>query len=308
MTRGLRVWSSIWPLLPLLAGCPQGFGRAIGLSDSGTFAGHYFLQAQAGVPGHTVSGTVVNSVTGEPISRALVQIGGQFAALTDHDGHFEFNGVEQGSVVPWATKPGYFPQNQSRIFDNTGSQSSDAPVIVKLVPEAIISGTVTGQDGTPLEGIQVQVRTLAVQDGLSRWRQRQGTRTNSEGQYRFAELEAGTYAVTTGFHTEGLADSQSAVAYVPARYPPPGGSETSADSAMTLHPGDHSQADLSPEVERLYPVTGTISGSGEGRGASFRVETVAGEEIAPMVRFYPRTNEFRLMLPAGTFQVTATAI
>jgi hypothetical protein len=280
------------------------------VSNSESVTGHYFFQAQAGVSGRTVHGTVVNSVTGEPIYRALVQVGGQFAALTDHEGHFEFDGVEAGSVVPWAMKPGYFANNQNRVFDIAGSispQSSDAPVILKLIPEAVISGTVTGQDGTPLEGIPVQLRMLGVQDGLSRWRQRQGTRTNSEGQYRFAELEAGTYAVTTGFHTEGLEDSQSAVAYVPTRYPPPGGSTSSGDSGIVLRAGDHGQADLTPAVERLYPVTASIDGPRQGRGASFRVETPSGDEITPMLRFYPRMNEYRLMLPTGSYTVTATA-
>ena len=260
---------------------------------------------------HTVRGTVVNSVTGEPLYRALVQIGGQYAALTDHEGQFEFQGVTMPGIPPWAMKPGYFASDRFATFTTTTAASTSAPsdsesLIVKLVPEAIISGTVTGQDGAPLEGIPVQLRTLAIQDGLARWRQRQGTRTNSEGQYRFAELEAGKYQVTTGFHTEGLADSQAALAYIPARFPG-GGASSSTESAIVLAPGDHSVADLSPDVEKLFPVTGTISGYGESRGVSFRAETPSGEEFTPMARFTPRNGEFRVMLPGGSYQVTATA-
>jgi hypothetical protein len=145
-----------------------------------------------------------------------------------------------------------------------------------------------------------------VQDGLSRWQQRAQTRTNAEGQYRFAELEAGKYAVSTGFHTDGLAEAESTVAYIPARYPASGGNVSSSAPAIVLKPGDHNIADLSPEVARLFPVTGTIGGYSEARGLGFHIETSSGDEITPMSHFTPRTGEFRLMLPEGSFQVTAT--
>ena len=58
----------------------------------------------------TVSGTVVNSVTGEPISRALVQMNGmvQRVAMTESDGRFHFEGLPEAQVVFMAHKPGYF--------------------------------------------------------------------------------------------------------------------------------------------------------------------------------------------------------
>ena len=48
---------------------------------------------------------------------------------------------------------------------------------------------------------------------------------------------------------------------------------------MVLKPGDHAVADLNPDVEKLFPVTGTIAGYGESRGVGFRVETASGEEF-----------------------------
>ena len=299
MNRRLRVTGSCWLLFASLACCHVAFAQDLSTG---------LLQSSSA--SHTVRGTVVNSVTGEPIYRALVQIGGQYAMLTDHEGHFEFNGVTLQGIPPWAMKPGYFSQdrfNRFRPLDTSNPSEPDSELIVKLVPEAIISGTVTGQDGNPLEGIPVQLKTLAVQDGLSRWRPRQQTRTNSEGQYRFAELEAGKYEITTGFHTEGLADSESSLAYIPARYPPPGGGSSSSETALVLNPGDHVVADLNPDVEKLFPVTGTINGYGESRGVAFRVETASGEEFTPTARFTPRSGEFRVMLPGGAYQVTATA-
>jgi hypothetical protein len=58
---------------------------------------------------HTVSGQVVNSVTSEPIARARVQVGTQRAALTDHDGRFQFDDISEDSYA-FASKPGYFAE------------------------------------------------------------------------------------------------------------------------------------------------------------------------------------------------------
>lgn len=305
---GLRILMGAFLLLPAYASgqCQEVPGNGV-VGASGLLG----QTPMADQSPRTIRGTVVNSVTGEPIFRALVQVGGQYAALTDHDGHFEFDGVTLSGIPPWAMKPGYFSQDRFNRFvpissDNGVSQSA-AEMIIKLVPEAIVSGTVTGQDGNPIEGIPVQLKTLITQEGLARWRPRMQTRTNAEGQYRFAELEAGKYIVTTGFHVEGLADSPAAAGYIPARYPPPGGSSSASDTAMVLKPGDRAVADLSPEMEKLFPVTGTIAGYGQSRGVGFRAETESGEDFSPNARFTPRTGEFRLMLPGGSYRVTATA-
>ena len=56
-----------------------------------------------------VSGSVVNSVTGEPIARALVRVIGQISrnAFTDQEGHFQFEDMPAGRFVLMAQKPGY---------------------------------------------------------------------------------------------------------------------------------------------------------------------------------------------------------
>jgi hypothetical protein len=60
-------------------------------------------------PQRTIRGEVVNSITGQPIANALVQISGPLAALTDPDGRFEFRDASSGRMEATATKPGYFP-------------------------------------------------------------------------------------------------------------------------------------------------------------------------------------------------------
>ena len=158
MNRVLRVSGLIWLMLLAMACNPP--ARA----QIGT------VSPEASSAPHTVRGTVVNSVTGEPIYRALVQIGGHYAALTDHEGHFEFEGVTLSGLPPWAMKPGYFfPDRLNRFAvaatDNANA-SSETELVVKLVPEAVISGTVTGQDGTTQVVGYIAVQNFNNDNGL----------------------------------------------------------------------------------------------------------------------------------------------
>src|SRR4051794_29256597 len=61
-----------------------------------------------------VSGSVVNSVTGEPIGRALVRVIGQISrnTFTDQEGHFQVEDVPAGRFVLMAQKPGYNNLNE----------------------------------------------------------------------------------------------------------------------------------------------------------------------------------------------------
>jgi hypothetical protein len=69
---------------------------------------------------HAVAGTVINSVTGEAIPRAVVEISGRVnrATITDSSGHFEFNSLDEGSISIVVAKPGFFDEQ----FASRGQQ------------------------------------------------------------------------------------------------------------------------------------------------------------------------------------------
>src|SRR5690349_13288718 len=64
---------------------------------------------------YSLSGTVVNAITGEPIRRALVQIqaGQAHASLTDDNGHFDFHGLFGGETSVAVRKPGFFSESEA---------------------------------------------------------------------------------------------------------------------------------------------------------------------------------------------------
>jgi hypothetical protein len=83
----------------------------------------------------SLSGTVLNSVTGEPIRRAAVQVSGQNGkiALTDAGGHFVIEGLAEGNVYLAAMKPGFFGDEGSNT--TPALVEKDAPdVVLKLTP------------------------------------------------------------------------------------------------------------------------------------------------------------------------------
>src|SRR5258708_40210955 len=93
---------------------------------------------------YTLRGTVINSVTSEPIRGALVQIyfNGQSSMLTGPDGKFQFAGLPQGQSTIMVRKPGFFseddfdPHGRGQHPSTTGPNSP--AVVLKLVPQGVI--------------------------------------------------------------------------------------------------------------------------------------------------------------------------
>jgi Carboxypeptidase regulatory-like domain len=240
---------------------------------------------------HAINGQVVNSVTGEPIARARVQVGTHQAALTDHDGRFEFDNVSDDSAYAFASKPGYFVEDK-------GVLAQGQPITLQLIPEAILFGTITDQNGQPIQDLRVQLSMLQVRNGVRRWQTAQVTSTSVEGQFRFAELQAGQYSLATVFRIEGLVEAASSVAFLPVSFPPLTGD--GIRGSLTLAPGDHVEANASPAMEKLYPVSGIIHRMA-GHGGGF-VETQDGEILEEPINLNP-SGAFHLRLPSGSYRL-----
>jgi hypothetical protein len=100
--------------------------------------------------GSAISGQVLNALTGQPVSRALVRLDGQ-AVLADHEGKFEISGVTREIISIQVTKPGFYERLEPG-RGNLGQQikvtTLSGPVVIRLYPEALITGTVTTSPGS----------------------------------------------------------------------------------------------------------------------------------------------------------------
>ena len=168
----------------------------------------------------TVRGIVINSVTHEPIARALVSSpDNRFATLTNSEGRFEFtlpktdSAPESGSdlttpvsgqiqsAIPnrpymlMARKPGFLDAANGLAQNLQNEALKD--VTLALTPESLIVGAVTLPTSEPPDSITLQVYRRQVQDGRAHWLPVGGAQSTSDGQFRFADLPAGTYKLLT---------------------------------------------------------------------------------------------------------------
>ena len=163
----------------------------------------------------SLRGTVINSVTHEPIGRALVSSpDNRFATLTDSEGRFEFtlpkaetnlerglnSGLSSSGSVQiinmlMARKPGFLT-DQNSPFQNLQNVTGKE-VTIPLIPEALIVGTVTLPTAEAPDSIFLQIYRRQVQEGRAHWVPAGGTQSRSDGEFRFADLPAGTYKLLT---------------------------------------------------------------------------------------------------------------
>ena len=156
----------------------------------------------------SIRGVVINSVTHEPIDRALVfSPDNRFATLTNSEGRFEFASAKVDAANPdsdrpyslTARKPGFLndPNQPFTNFPNYAPFDRSKDLTLTLTPEAVLAGTVTLPTSEAPDSISLELFRRQVQDGRARWVQAGASRSMSDGQFRFADLQAGSYKLLT---------------------------------------------------------------------------------------------------------------
>jgi len=257
----------------------------------------------------TLSGNVVNSVTGEPIPRAMVRTNGmvQRTAFTDSEGHFQIDGLPPVQVSVIAQKPGFTLLNDDfRSWFQIGPNTSS--LVVKLVPQSAIYGRVTDASGQPIERLPLRLTARAIREGRKDWEQRAMSETDEDGHYRFANLSSGTYYVAAGpLDTEPhiLAVGEKRTTGFPHVYYP-GVPDITSASPIQLTAGQQMEADFSLSPVPIYLISGTITGHQPEQGVGFQLLTPSGDDISLPTNFNMETGTFRLEdVPAGSYIVRA---
>src|SRR6202166_1865257 len=232
-----------------------------------------------------IRGVVINSVTHEPIGRALVfSPDNSFATMTDDRGRFEFTftpaepqqtgtsvtdafQVNRGFQNPTPNRPselmarkvGFVGPNFDQPM-NVDAFTALAPdqqdVIISLLPEARVVGYVIipGSDGS--DKIQVALFRRTIRDGREQWDSAGNVTIRSDGQFRLAELSPGDYKLLT---LEQL-DRDPLTTFPRGQlfgYPPlyyPNASDFATAAVIKLAPGETFQATMSPAKRAYFPV------------------------------------------------------
>jgi hypothetical protein len=283
---------------------------------------------------HTIRGIVINRVTGEPIARALVSSpGNRLAILTNSEGRFEFtlprgdpaseggsgsNGPGGRSIQSYslmARKPGFLTDPNSQGNNIRNNPSKD--LTLKLIPEALIVGTVTLPTSEAPDSITLQIFRRQVQDGRGHYSPAGDTQSTSDGQFRFSGLPAGTYKLLTNELLDRdpltadpfASDSRGPLfGYPPVYYQ--SASDFESASTIQLAAGQTQNVNLSLVKQPYYRVkVPVIVPVTDGREKGFSVEVYAHGHKGPgfSLGYNNRDHAIEGMLPDGIYTIEASS-
>jgi hypothetical protein len=267
-------------------------------------------QSIRNLPKYPVSGIVLNSATGDPIFRALVQVGTN-TTFSDHEGRFKFAAVQQMSAAIGARKPGFFSEqelsqrrrNQRPVQIGPEMQ----PVTIKLVPEGVIAGRVVNEQGEPLEGIKITATDPRVVNGRKTWQISARVSTNDLGEFRIAGLKPGSYFISTaakGQPIEMLPEVfQDNNGYPPVYYP--GTTEVASATPLQIIPGKTVLIDLILKPGPFFVVSGTVRGLLPDRFANIEFTNGSNEDPSFGLRFDVHSGKFRAFVLPGVCTIKA---
>lgn len=249
--------------------------------------------AAAAQPSFQIAGVVVDSLTGQPLSRTQVVVestsvpnAGQ-STTTGDDGRFLFDNVAPGKYSLSAQRRGYLQQlyKQHEFFSTAivvGPDLDTSHLRFPLPPDASISGQILDETNDPVRNAQVILFQRDLQFGRRTTWQRNRVSSDDQGRYRFGHLAPGTYFVATSAQpwyaqhgqiiTTGYSDGTQKEEWVASDssldvvYPITFFSN-SADVAgavpITLHPGDTESADLTLRPVPAVHLTVSFTPSGK---------------------------------------------
>ena len=268
-------------------------------------------QTQATGARFTVSGVVVNSVTGEPLPRALVMTRGgeQHTAFTGADGRFQMEGLPQGVWFFFAQKPGFLDSSLSALNRAAAVKvaSDTSLVTVKLAPESQIDGRVVDRDGEGIEGLNIQCMLQTILNGRKTWQMSGGTQTDETGNFHLQGLRPGGYVLRTGsqplfpnFEYQNPDSTLPRQVYPPHFYPE--AADLMSLQPLTVRPGETARADFSIAPVTAFRVSGTVNPA--HGGIQGWVRTSDGNQLPNPFFVNPRNGTWNApALPPGAWNI-----
>ncbi len=248
----------------------------------------------------TVLGQVINATTGAPVPRALVRLNDR-AVLTDHDGKFRFDQNTASSANILVTKPGFSATTEMQEGGNLYFQGAQlgVPLELRLYPEALLTGTVIGPDGTPLPRISVTALRSFWEDTGHRWVTVGQDQTDSHGNFRLPE-PAGEYRLEMRYTP---LDRTTGEAVLPVSVPAEGSSGTS--QVIKVHAGEELHFELRPAVSPTHTVTTTTESAGGRDFMRISARSSSGSTLQVNPQMNGPGGETKIQLPQGTYTLTA---
>ena len=154
--------------------------------------------------GYRIAGTVVSKADGRPLARARITVRDakdpqkfEFI-ITSENGKFEFNAVPAGKYSLAGAKrgfisAGYDQHDQFSTAIVTGAGLDTETLVLRLAPDAVISGKVLDESNEPVRQATVTLYYDDHSSGVDQIRQFRSAQTNDLGEYELTPLRPGTY-------------------------------------------------------------------------------------------------------------------
>jgi hypothetical protein len=154
-----------------------------------------------------IAGTVVNAMTGAPLSEARISIAETkdrakvISMVTTENGHFEFLQLKPAKYSLLGAKRGFLSAayEQHEQFSTaivTGPEFSTENLVLRLTPMAFISGHVIDELGDPVRNAQVALYLENHNGGITRIARYSNSTADDRGFFDFNLLRPGNYFIS----------------------------------------------------------------------------------------------------------------
>jgi len=179
---------------------------------------------------YSISGVVVNALTGQPVDRADVSLNTPMRetlvaeTTTGEDGRFSFEHLAASKYSLSASRRGYIGSayDEHEGYSTaivTGEGLTSSGLVFRLSPRAVIKGVISDESGDPVQQARVSLYRQNLRTGLGNIVRAGSTMTDDTGAYEFARLEAGNYYVAVSAspwyatHPQPRRDAQGNMVY-----------------------------------------------------------------------------------------------
>lgn len=282
---------------------PQGGQSAGRPADAGGASGRFRSQRSATTTTQaeptrpedlaSVEGQVVNTITGEPLSKASIILrpvndAGRFAGppggfpgtqslsgRSDASGRFSVTGIEPGKYRISITRNGFVDQEYGASdylrFGppvTLAAKQQLRDLTIKMTPNAVITGRILDEDGEPMAGVQVEAMRYRYTQGKKTLSAYKTATSNDLGQYRIYGLPPGQYLVAAagrrGARPGAPVARSSGDDYVTTFFA--GTIDPAGATPLEVGPGQETSADLRMHRHLTVSIKGRVTDAANSEG------------------------------------------
>jgi hypothetical protein len=225
-----------------------------------------------------VEGTVVNSVTGEPLSGAHIRLFSltrespreAYGAISGSDGHFSITGMPPGEYALIARRAGFIYIESKDSGTAVRAVHEAIPGVelkpgerlagfkVAMSPRAVIRGHVVDEYGDPVERVQVRFEPASPNALSGIFEFGAASSTDDHGEFRFSGAP-GKYYIQAQAEGVELPPAPDGTAYANTWYPS-AASKNRAETVEAIAGREVTGIAIRLSTNRTFRISGTVSG------------------------------------------------